>query len=91
VSNEVTQFVDGALRASPPITVSAASVFGLGLEDWMYIATIVYTVLQGSYLSYHWRRSHKRNLALLMSSILLLANHRPTGLIINTLQMVIRI
>lgn len=61
MSNEVTQVVDGALRASPPITVSAASVFGLGLEDWMYIATIVYTVLQGSYLAYHWRRSHKRN------------------------------
>ena len=56
MSNEVTQVVDGALRASPPITVSAASVFGLGLEDWMYIATIVYTVLQGSYLAYHWRR-----------------------------------
>ena len=49
MSNEVTQFVDGALRAAPPITVSAASVFGLGLEDWMYIATIVYTVLQGSW------------------------------------------
>ena len=31
MSNEVTQFVDGALRAAPPITVSAASVFGLGL------------------------------------------------------------
>ena len=62
MSNEVTQFVDGALRAAPPITVSAASVFSLEeLEDCMYIATIVYTVLQGSYLAYHWRRSHKRN------------------------------
>ena len=54
MSNEVTQVVDGALRASPPITVSAASVFGLEeLEDCMYIATIVYTVLQGSYLARH--------------------------------------
>jgi len=61
VSNELTQLVDGALRTAPPITVSAASVFGLGLEDWMYIATIVYTVLQVSYLAYHWRLSHKRN------------------------------
>ena len=33
MSNEVTQFGDGALRAAPPITVSAASVFDLGLED----------------------------------------------------------
>ena len=61
MSNELTQLVDGALRTAPPITVSAASVFGLGLEDWMYIATIVYTVLQVSYLAYHWRLSHKRN------------------------------
>ena len=60
MSNELTQFVDGALRTAPPITVSAASVFGLGLEDWMYIATIVYTVLQVSYLAYRWRLSHKK-------------------------------
>jgi len=33
VSNEVTLFVDSSPSASPPITVSAASVFGLGLED----------------------------------------------------------
>jgi len=60
MSNEVTQAIDGVLRAAPPITVSAASVFGLGLEDWMYIATIVYTVLQGSYLAYQWCSTHKR-------------------------------
>ena len=58
--NEITQAMDGALRVAPPLTVSAASVFGLGLEDWMYIATIVYTVLQGAYLAYQWRRSHNK-------------------------------
>ena len=60
MSNEITQAMDGALRVAPPLTVSAASVFGLGLEDWMYIATIVYTVLQGAYLAYQWRRSHNK-------------------------------
>ena len=57
----VSQAVDGGLRVAPPITVSAASFIGLGLEDWMYIATITYTVLQGSFLIYKWRRAHKRH------------------------------
>lgn len=55
-----TQQADGFLRVAPPVTVSAASVMGLGLEDWMYIATIIYTLLQGGYLVYKWRKSHKR-------------------------------
>jgi len=61
MSNEITQFVDGSLRVAPPLTVSVASVFGLGLEEWMYISTIVYTVLQGAYLAYQWRRAINRN------------------------------
>ena len=60
MSSTVSQAVDGGLRVSPPVTVSAASIMGLGLNEWMYIATILYTVLQGSYLVYKWRRSHKR-------------------------------
>jgi len=58
-SETVNQIVDGGLRVAPPVTVSAASVLGLGLEEWMYIATILYTLLQGSYLAYRWRVSHK--------------------------------
>lgn len=60
MANTATQVVDGGLRVAPPVTVSAASIMGLGLDEWMYIATILYTVLQGSYLVYKWRRSHKR-------------------------------
>lgn len=59
MSNTATQLVDGGLRVAPPVTLSAASIMGLGLDEWMYIATILYTVLQGSYLVYKWRRSHK--------------------------------
>lgn len=61
MSNTAQQIVDGGLRAAPPVTVSAASFMGLGLEDWMYIATITYTVLQGSFLVYKWRRAHKKD------------------------------
>lgn len=60
MSNEVTQTVDGAIRVAPPVTVSAASFMGLGLDDWMYIATITYTALQGAYLAYKWKHSHRR-------------------------------
>ena len=60
MSDTMTQVVDGGLRVAPPVTVSAASILGLGLEEWMYVATILYTVLQGSYLVYRWRVSHKK-------------------------------
>ena len=40
MSNELTQAIDSSLRVASPVTVSAASFLGLGLEDWMYIATI---------------------------------------------------
>lgn len=60
MSNTATQLVDGGLRVAPPLTVSAASFMGLGLEEWMYIATISYTVLQGSFLVYKWRQSHRK-------------------------------
>lgn len=61
MSSTVSQVVDGGLRSAPPITVSAASFMGLGLDEWMYIATIAYTVLQGAYLLYKWRRTHKKD------------------------------
>lgn len=54
------QVADGSLRAAPAVTMSAASFLGLGLEQWMYVATILYTILQGSYLVYRWRRSHRK-------------------------------
>lgn len=59
MSNGITDVIDGSLRAAPPVTVSAANFIGLGLEEWMYVATIAYTVLQGAYLAYRWRTSHK--------------------------------
>lgn len=61
MSNTATQVVDGGLRVAPPVGVSAASILGLGLEEWMYIATIGYTVLQGAFLIYKWRHSHKKH------------------------------
>lgn len=59
--SNATQVIDGGLRAAPPVGVSAASFMGMGLDDWMYIFTIAYTVVQGAYLIYKWRRSHRES------------------------------
>ena len=56
----VSQALDGGLRVAPPVALSAASFMGLGLDEWMYIATIIYTVLQAAYLVSRWRRVHNR-------------------------------
>lgn len=60
MSDTLSQVVDGGLRAAPPVTLSAASFLGMGLEDWMYIFTIIYTIIQGAYLVYRWRHSHNK-------------------------------
>ncbi len=39
-------------KASPPLAVSASAAVGLTLQDWVLIATLVYTVMQGAYLVY---------------------------------------
>lgn len=33
-------------KASPPVAVSAATVAGLALQDWVLILTAIYTLLQ---------------------------------------------
>lgn len=33
-------------KATPPVTVSALSIAGVSLQDWVLIATLIYTVLQ---------------------------------------------
>ena len=31
--------------AVPPVTVSTLTIFGVTLHDWVYLATIIYTVI----------------------------------------------
>lgn len=58
VSREV---VENVVRVTPPVTVSAASVAGIPLETWVYIATLAYIGLQAGFLVYRWWFEHKRN------------------------------
>lgn len=43
----------GAVKVAPPV---AAWVFGLTLNDWVAIGTLVYLALQGGYLLWRWYR-----------------------------------
>lgn len=33
------------IQFSPPVAVSVVTILGLSLQEWVYIATIIYTIL----------------------------------------------
>lgn len=41
-----SQLVDTGLKVAPPVLVSGGHFLGITWEQWVYIATFVYTVLQ---------------------------------------------
>lgn len=47
------------VKASVPISMSAAAAAGWGVQEWMYAATLVYVIAQLGYLLWKWRREWK--------------------------------
>lgn len=47
-----------AVKAAPPVTVAGLTVAGVSLNDVVLLATLVYLVLQISFLGYKWWRVH---------------------------------
>jgi len=43
-----------AAKATPPLGVVAVTLAGIDLQTWVYVAALVYTVLQGAYLVWKW-------------------------------------
>ena len=39
-----------AIKASPALTVGGLTLFGVGLSDWVLLATLIYTILQVGFL-----------------------------------------
>jgi hypothetical protein len=37
---------DSFIKAAPPVAVSSLSFIGLPMQEWVYIVTIVYTLIQ---------------------------------------------
>jgi hypothetical protein len=49
-----------AAKATPPLGVVAATLAGIDLQTWVYVAALVYTGLQGAYLIWKWRREARK-------------------------------
>jgi len=41
-----TEIFAAAGKISPPLTVSGLAFAGVSLQDWVFIATLVYTIVQ---------------------------------------------
>lgn len=48
----VSSVVGEATKALPPVVVSTATYLGFTLQEWVYIATITYTVIQIAVIVY---------------------------------------
>lgn len=48
-----------SLKSAPPVAVSALSVAGVSLQDWVLIATFAYIVLQAAHLAWKWYRDSR--------------------------------
>lgn len=46
-----------AVKVGPPLGVTGTSLMGLPLSEWVYITTIIYTLLQTGY--FIWKLVHK--------------------------------
>lgn len=45
MDNNIDELLDGILKLSPPAVVSGIVIFGLSLSDWVYVFTIIYTLV----------------------------------------------
>lgn len=54
LSENSGDYVVNVGKVLPPLAVTSASATGLSLQDWVYIVTIVYTVLQIASLIWKW-------------------------------------
>ena len=52
LSDTSGEYIAAVGKASPPLAVTSVAAAGYSLQDWMFIVTILYTLLQGSVLIY---------------------------------------
>ncbi|API58451.1 hypothetical protein BSL82_03340 [Tardibacter chloracetimidivorans] len=53
------EYLMDATKAAPPVAVSTAALAGMSLQDWVLVATLVYTVIQTALALYRAYRNHK--------------------------------
>lgn len=57
---EKQDIMDEAAKFVPPAVISTMSIFGIGLQDWVYILTILYLLVQISLSVYKYIRTTKK-------------------------------
>lgn len=50
MNTQHSELVTEATKAAPALTVGGLTLFGVGLSDWVLLATLIYTVLQVGFL-----------------------------------------
>jgi hypothetical protein len=50
---------EGVKSAPPVVVAGTAWLFGLTLNDWVAIGTLLYLALQGGFLVWKWVREYK--------------------------------
>lgn len=56
LENNGGEYAMAAAKSAPPVAVIAANTAGLSLEQWVFIATLIYLALQSIYLLYKFGR-----------------------------------
>lgn len=61
---EKQEIMDESAKLVPPAVVSTLSLFGISLQDWVYILTITYLIIQITFavIKYVRARNKKRQL-----------------------------
>lgn len=56
-----TDLVHEGAKSAPPVAVAGSAwLFGLTLNDWVAIGTLLYLALQGGFLIWKWYRESKK-------------------------------
>jgi hypothetical protein len=50
MNTQHSELVTEATKAAPALTVGGLTLFGVGLSDWVLLATLIYTLLQVGFL-----------------------------------------
>lgn len=58
--NLANDIVAEVAKSTPPALVIGATMRGWGPQDWMYVLTAGYIVMQAVYLIWKWRREARR-------------------------------
>ena len=47
--------ISNLVQLSPPVVVSSVTILGVSLHDWVYVATIIYTIVGiATLIKKHW-------------------------------------